>query len=1388
MPPEPGPQPPGPAFPQTGARAAAEAAYADWVLSGGAAERLDAARDAFRALGDGFHEDGTPVAGSDGPPTPALRAMAGVVRYAAFEAAGEVAQLPPAWHLLDTGRAALEAAGADSAEDEETRRLLRACRVLRWHALCLLLEETPAAVDPAASPDDLTAEALRTAEEVGPLLAEDPGDRYRWHLGQGRLHRLRLTLHTTEETRDRALTHYRAALDTGWEAADRHWTAYLGAEIRALWALLRTTPDPGELRAAAEEMSRFREEHLARSAQGGTPPEPWARDAATYAAQLHVRLWGVAQDPAQAEAAEPYVRASLDGAPDGTHTGLQLGIFGQVLAETGGRRSDPAAVDEGVAVLRRALRRWQPERDGPSLTPAALITGHQFFLYQGDQAPARLHDVALGVRHLLAAEADGAAGPEYAGALAFAAVAGAFCREVLSAQGEFDPENPDHAALPESGEGGILGRLGDAITEGSLPFSTPTALTDLVPGVSRTLSDTGPGDRLMESELARWRALPPGRRRAEVALGHLALRPMVDPAGTRVTPELVREFFACVQAETDASPDDPRWRRRAHGVLAFALYSLDLDGAGQDLDAAMDHVDAASRALDELTARGEAGERERTELDHLRLQIQGHRGRVRGSRDDVAAARALWQDVREGPGIQPWIRTLGEIQRLAEAVQEDLRLHGDQAAADRHLDQLTALVATLPEDHASRPEALQLLESARAMRAAVAGGERSAPATPHDPTVHVSVSERAAALGAVGMTALFDPAVMDDPARAEEARAALAEAHRLSAPGGDRALRFAGALAHAHAVLGFQTTDPAERRRHHRRGVDLLTDALRAAGGPQHRLHPSLGMSLARLLREGPAARPADRARARKAGLDALRGHAWAALLQTGTTDAADVVRDAADAARDVAWWALADGALDDAAVALDAGRGLLLHAATSTGAVPDRLRAAGHAPLADAWEAAAASARPAAAGPHAEPDRRTGVPSALRHKVFDALGAADLPGAHLLDPPNREETGRALRALGRDALVHLVPAGPGSVGHALVVTGRGETHLVPLPRLDADAEVLRAYADATGAPTDTRDLGPAGPARPDTRTLLDRLCHWAWYAGMGPLFDAFAPAGRVPRLVLVPAGRLGLVPWHAAWREEAGGRRYAVERAEFSYTASARLLCETAGRPAGPDTGGGLVVGDPTGDLPYAGQEADAVRRAFYPRARYLGRSALGEPDGTGTPAELLAWLRDPGGDAGGVLHLACHATVRADRNRTAQLLLRGGSLSAEELTDAVAAVPGRLGLVLLAACRSHVSGRGHDEAFSLATAFLVAGARSVVGSLWPVPDEATSVLMYLIHHHLRVDHMPPARALRQAQLWMIGAVPTLPPGLPPELAARARRVDRRDPRNWAAFTHLGH
>jgi CHAT domain-containing protein len=102
-------------------------------------------------------------------------------------------------------------------------------------------------------------------------------------------------------------------------------------------------------------------------------------------------------------------------------------------------------------------------------------------------------------------------------------------------------------------------------------------------------------------------------------------------------------------------------------------------------------------------------------------------------------------------------------------------------------------------------------------------------------------------------------------------------------------------------------------------------------------------------------------------------------------------------------------------------------------------------------------------------------------------------------------------------------------------------------------------------------------------------------------------------------------------------------------------------------------------------------------------------------------------------------------------------------------------------------MTGADPDEAFSLSTAFLVAGARTVYGSLWPVPDTATSLLMYVVHHHLTVDGRAPADALHQAQLWMLDPGRTPPPGMPDDLAAHCSGSDLGDPVSWAAFTHMG-
>ena len=49
---------------------------------------------------------------------------------------------------------------------------------------------------------------------------------------------------------------------------------------------------------------------------------------------------------------------------------------------------------------------------------------------------------------------------------------------------------------------------------------------------------------------------------------------------------------------------------------------------------------------------------------------------------------------------------------------------------------------------------------------------------------------------------------------------------------------------------------------------------------------------------------------------------------------------------------------------------------------------------------------------------------------------------------------------------------------------------------------------------------------------------------------------------------------------------------------------------------------------------------------------------------------------------------------------------------------------------------------------AFLMAGARTVLGSLWSVQDEPTSRLMGRCYRNLLRPHPPPASALLAAQL----------------------------------------
>lgn len=567
--------------------------------------------------------------------------------------------------------------------------------------------------------------------------------------------------------------------------------------------------------------------------------------------------------------------------------------------------------------------------------------------------------------------------------------------------------------------------------------------------------------------------------------------------------------------------------------------------------------------------------------------------------------------------------------------------------------------------------------------------------------------------------------------------------------------------------------------------------ALDAIDGPHNPLwaERALGLGEACRLR----AQPGDLALSREAGLSALRGHAWQALFQSGTDHAVAAVRTATETALTVADWCVTDRAEPDLLAALESGRGLALHAATTTRSVAGLLAELGRADLAAEWTTAGAH------DPISLPGVDPGVElyGDLRQRVMSVLVAGR---PEVLAPPDPARIRAVLRSLAQDALVYLVAGDEGRVGRAVVVPAVEDIEVLDLPGLDVGpGSVPASYAAAYEAwhfPAPGRSSSEAVAAFDAWSAALERLGEWAWGAAGADVLTTVRRLcqDRVPRVVLVPVGMLGLVPWHAAARPSGTGVRYLVEDAVVSYTASAHLLCDVVER-APVAAGSAVIVGNPTNNLRAAGIEAQAVRAAFHPHATYLGRTGAGSQpadrpvasDGPGSPAEVLDHISDPSRPCS-LLHLACHARADATSPSESHLRLHDGApLTVGALMERSPTEPLPLGTVVLAACSTSVAGRRYDEAFSIATAFLAAGARSAVGSIWTVPDGFTSRLVFMLHHHLH-DGLPPADAVRAAQLWMLDRYRDPPVTMPDALLATPLgRGVYEHPVNWAGLTHLG-
>jgi CHAT domain-containing protein/Flp pilus assembly protein TadD len=110
---------------------------------------------------------------------------------------------------------------------------------------------------------------------------------------------------------------------------------------------------------------------------------------------------------------------------------------------------------------------------------------------------------------------------------------------------------------------------------------------------------------------------------------------------------------------------------------------------------------------------------------------------------------------------------------------------------------------------------------------------------------------------------------------------------------------------------------------------------------------------------------------------------------------------------------------------------------------------------------------------------------------------------------------------------------------------------------------------------------------------------------------------------------------------------------------------------------------------------------------------------------------------------------------------------------------------LAVLSACETGL-GRvdGGEGILGLQRAFQVAGAQAVVASLWSVGDEPTRALMVRFYEDLWRKGLPPAQALRDAQLAMLrGELWRAIPRAGLERVPAAAPANRLPPFYWAAF-----
>lgn len=298
----------------------------------------------------------------------------------------------------------------------------------------------------------------------------------------------------------------------------------------------------------------------------------------------------------------------------------------------------------------------------------------------------------------------------------------------------------------------------------------------------------------------------------------------------------------------------------------------------------------------------------------------------------------------------------------------------------------------------------------------------------------------------------------------------------------------------------------------------------------------------------------------------------------------------------------------------------------------------------------------------------------------------------------------------------------------------------------------------------------------PEWLDAVDRLGPALWRLVGARLDATLKERGIRPgaSLLWLPSGWLGVLPLGLA-QHPFSGRRLADD---YEISVAPSLQAYAAARRHADESGPATLaaVVNPTGDLPGADQEGEIVASHFAPEARSL---LFGEK---ATPDAVLDALKSKTH-----WHFASHGTFAWSDVRQSALIMHGAvRLSVGRLlaTDGLA----RPRLVVLSACETGLSEitSSPDEFVGLPGAFMALGAAGVVGTLWPVNDAATALVMARFYDLHIGERLPPGTALNRAQAWLRQATATelqtyidkaaTDARLAPRLAAEIRQELRTD------------